>query len=247
MPTAFVHGNPETPAIWRPLISHLQRRDVVALHLPGFGAGSDPADAATKEEYVAWLIDQLEDLDDPVDVVGHDWGAPLVMRAACERPDLFRSWVSDGAGLIHPDYVWHDLAQVWQTPGAGEEAINGMTGLPIADRVGLFESLGFPADIAAEVAAAVDTEMGRCILALYRSAIQPAMVAWGRDAGAASARPGMTLINSADPYVGSGDLGREMGHRMGARVVEMEGFGHWWMLQDPAHGAAILEEFWASV
>ena len=34
---------------------------------------------------------------------------------------------------------------------------------------------------------------------------------------------------------------------MGARVVEMEGFGHCWMLQDPVQGAAILEQFWANV
>jgi hypothetical protein len=30
-------------------------------------------------------------------------------------------------------------------------------------------------------------------------------------------------------------------------VAELAGVGHWWMLQDPARGAAVLEEFWASL
>jgi hypothetical protein len=25
------------------------------------------------------------------------------------------------AGILHPDYVWHESAQLWQTPGAGEQ------------------------------------------------------------------------------------------------------------------------------
>ena len=44
------------------------------------------------------------------------------MRVAATRPDLIRSWVIDIAGCTHPDYVWHDMAHVWHTPGAGEEA-----------------------------------------------------------------------------------------------------------------------------
>jgi hypothetical protein len=39
------------------------------------------------------------------------------------RPDLLRSWATDAIGVFDPDYVWHDLAQTWQTPGAGEEAM----------------------------------------------------------------------------------------------------------------------------
>ncbi len=52
------------------------------------------------------------------------------MRLACERPDLIRSWCVDVAGCFAPDYVWHDLARVWQTPGAGEEAIAADTRPP---------------------------------------------------------------------------------------------------------------------
>jgi hypothetical protein len=89
--------------------------------------------------------------------------------------------------------------------------------------------------------------MARCVLALYRSAIQPAMAQWGADAEAAAARPGLALINTADPFVNDQTLGEEMGHRMGARVEIMQDMGHWWMMQDPKRGAEVLEQFWSSL
>jgi hypothetical protein len=35
--------------------------------------------------------------------------------------------------------------------------------------------------------------------------------------------------------------------RADARTVGLDGFGHWWMLQDPARAAAVLREFWATL
>ena len=43
-----------------------------------------------------------------------------IHRGRPKRPELVRSWVSDALSLFEPDYVWHDLAQLWQTPGDGE-------------------------------------------------------------------------------------------------------------------------------
>jgi pimeloyl-ACP methyl ester carboxylesterase len=38
MTVVLVHGNPETDAIWGPLVDALGRDDVVLLSPPGFGA-----------------------------------------------------------------------------------------------------------------------------------------------------------------------------------------------------------------
>jgi pimeloyl-ACP methyl ester carboxylesterase len=117
MAIVLVHGNPETEAIWGPLVDALERDDVVPLSPPGFGAPL-PADfPATYLAYRDWLEDELERLDQPVDVVGHDWGGGHVMNMVMHRPELVRSWASDVVGLFDPEYIWHDLAQVWQTPG----------------------------------------------------------------------------------------------------------------------------------
>jgi pimeloyl-ACP methyl ester carboxylesterase len=90
MPAVLVHGVPETPAIWGPLRSKLRRSDVAALQLPGFGIPPPEGFGATKEEYVTWLVGELERLHagGPVDLVGHDWGGGFVVRVVSIRPDL---------------------------------------------------------------------------------------------------------------------------------------------------------------
>src|SRR3954451_11630654 len=133
MTLVLVHGNPETAAIWDPLRAELGRDDVVALSPPGFGAPVPDRFGATSDDYLAWLVDELAGLTAPVDLIGHDWGGGHVQRLAPTRPDLIRSWCTDIAGCCDPDYVWHDMAQVWQTPGAGEDAVAGMVAAPMAD------------------------------------------------------------------------------------------------------------------
>ena len=247
MPAVLLHGVPETPVVWGPLVRELKRTDVITLQLPGFGVPAPAGFGATKEEYIEWLISELETIGEPVDFVGHDWGGGFINRVACVRPDLLRSWVSDTAGLIHPDYVWHDIAQVWQTPEAGEQYFVDVLAQPAETIAMLYASVGMIGDVGAQLARESNEEMGRCILSLYRSAAQPAMVEWGRDAERAAARPGMALVNLDDPYLRDPEFGKEMGRRMGARVEVVHDMGHWWMLQDPARGAAVLEDFWTSL
>src|SRR5215218_4748035 len=243
-PAVFVHGNPETPALWDPLVGFLQR-DVVRLAPPGFGAPL-PADfGATMPEYRDWLVGELERIGEPVDLVGHDWGGAHVVNVAMTRPDLLRSWVSDAIGAFDADYVWHDLAQAWQQPGVGEEAIAQMLGGSAADKTARLVSFGFPQDVAEQVAAGQDDGMARAVLALYRSAAQPAMAEAGRSLEAAAARPGLALLPSEDSFVGTDAQRRRAASRAGARVEVLDGLGHWWMVEDPQRAAAVLERFWA--
>lgn len=245
-PAVFVHGNPETPALWDPLAGALQR-DVVRLAPPGFGAPL-PADfGATMPEYRDWLVGELERIGEPVDLVGHDWGGAHAVNVAMARPDLLRSWVSDAIGVFDEEYVWHDLAQAWQQPGVGEEAIRQMLGGSPTAKTARLVSFGFPQDVAEQVAAGQDDDMGRAALALYRSAAQPAMAEAGRSLEAAAARPGLALLPSEDSFVGTDDQRRRAAARAGARVEVLDGLGHWWMVEDPQRAAAVLERFWAQL
>jgi pimeloyl-ACP methyl ester carboxylesterase len=243
----FVHGNPETAAIWGPLLAELQHPDTVTLSPPGFGAPVPESFGATAEEYAAWLASELEQQEAPIDLVGHDWGGGHVMRIAMERPDLIRSWAMDIAGCYAPDYVWHDLALVWQTPVAGEESVAGMGALSVADRASMFESLGMTPEIARAVAEANDDTMGRCILSLYRSAAQPAMARLGGALDVAAARPGLVVIPTEDEYTGGEARARWSAGQAKAEVAVLQGLGHWWMIQDPAAGAAALWKFWSAL
>ncbi len=58
------------------------------------------------------------------------------------RPDLIRSWATDIAGAADPDYEWHDLAKVWQTPGDGEAAVEMMSAMPVDQRAAAFVGVG---------------------------------------------------------------------------------------------------------
>ncbi|MHA7652725.1 alpha/beta fold hydrolase [Mycobacterium sp. ML4] len=247
MSIVLVHGNPETDAIWGPLVDALGREDVVRLSPPGFGAPRPDHFPATYLAYRDWLEDELERIGGAIDLVGHDWGGGHVVNVVMHRPELVRSWASDAVGLFDPDYVWHDLAQVWQTPGDGEQLVDTMLGGTVEDRAAQMGALGIPSDIATSIAREQGPAMGRAILALYRSARQPAMAEAGRALANAAARPGLSLLATDDPYIGGEATRRRAAGRAGARTVVLEGLGHWWMVQDPARGAAVLTEFWDSL
>lgn len=248
MPIVFVHGVPETDAIWDPLVSALGRDDVVRLSPPGFGAPVPAGFEPVRASYVEWLAGELVRLarlgSGPMDVVGHDWGAGHTYGLVATRPELVRSWVADVGGIMHPHYVWHDMAQLWRTPGVGEETVAAMMGAPLDDRTALFESLGMPEDIARRVAEANDEDMARCILALYRSADPKELRAVWDGLPGASIRPGLVLVATADQYVGPLEHSIEVAERAGARTATLEGRGHWWMLEDPNTAARVLQDFW---
>jgi pimeloyl-ACP methyl ester carboxylesterase len=247
MPVVLVHGNPETAAVWEDLIPLLEADEVIALSPPGFGAPVPEGFGATTAEYVAWLAGELQQIAGPIDLVGHDWGAGHVMGVVNVAPDLVRSWVSDIAGALDPEYVWHDLAQAWQTPDVGEAAVAAMVDAPMEARAGIFVSNGARPELAEKLASGMDAEMGRCILPLYRSAAQPAMAEFGADLSGLASKPGLVIIASEDNFTGGEALARRTAERAGAQVAVLEGVGHWWMLQDSAAGAAALNAFWASL
>ncbi len=250
---AFVHGNPESSAVWPDLIGALAARgtnNVVTLSPPGFGAPVPDGFGATRQEYVSWLISELEALDGPVDLVGHDWGSGHVMGVVDARPDLVRSWAIDIAGLFHHDYVWHDAAQAWRTPGVGEEALGAMASLSVEELAGAYQGLGLGPEAAHDMAEAMGPDMVRCILALYRSADEAEVAALG-DRIVDSTVPGLAINATADPYVNAG-LTAAMTARWNAQTLTLNGRGHWWMAASgegdaPGEAADGLIAFWSSL
>ena len=247
MTRVLVHGVPETANIWTSLRAELAQRgvdDVVALSPPGFGAPTSPGWPATPDAYVDWLAKEIEQLDPPVDALGHDWGTGHVLGLALRRPELLRSWSVDVAGLLHPDYEWHELAQQWQTPEVGEQVIEAMLGLSVADRASAYEAAGATdEDIARRMAEAMDPTMGSCILALYRHGAQPYLRHLGEELVTAQPSPGLVLTATEDAYVAA-DLGQQMAARLDAQHVSLTGQGHWWMLSRPDLAAEALVDFW---
>jgi pimeloyl-ACP methyl ester carboxylesterase len=249
MTVVLVHGVPETAEVWNPFVERLEalgENDVRRLSPPGFGAPVPDGFAATMDGYRDWLIGELEAIDQPIDLLGHDWGGGHVLNVAMVRPELVRTWASDVPGVFDPEYVWHDLAQQWQTPEVGETVVAGFTGMSVAERTEFLVGAGMSAAVAARVAPGIDDAMGRSILTLYRSAAQPASAKAGERLEAAAARPGLALLPTEDAFVGDDQTRQRAAGRAGARVQVLDGLGHWWMTQDPAGTAAVLVDFWTA-
>tara|TARA_B100002003_G_C14107291_1_gene532578 strand:- start:384 stop:1085 length:702 start_codon:yes stop_codon:yes gene_type:complete len=201
MTVVLVHGNPETSAIWNDLIPHLISDDVRTISPPGFGVPVPKGFEPTMDGYLEWLINEICQIDSPVDLVGHDWGGGHVVRLACERPDLIRSWASDIMGVFTPDYVWHERARIWQTPGAGEDSVAAMIKATPEETTERFHTLGMSKPIAREVAQAINDDMGRCVLKLYRSAAQPIIGDLFGSLKKATVKPGLAIVATEDPFV----------------------------------------------
>jgi pimeloyl-ACP methyl ester carboxylesterase len=246
MPAVLVHGVPETSAIWHRLVAALARDDIVTPQMPGFGCPRPSGFDATKEAYVEWLIGEVEKAaaEGPVDLVGHDWGGGLVVRLVSLRPELVRTWAADCAGMGCPRFEWHAFAKIWQTPGEGEAFFERQFDTSPRDVAPVYAAMGVPEDDARRLVTWTDEVMADSILRLYRSATDIA-AEWS-PAFVDIPAPGMALVASDEPFVPE-DTIREAAERSGARVGELGGVGHWWMLQDPWASATLLEEFWGSV
>jgi pimeloyl-ACP methyl ester carboxylesterase len=242
MPAVFVHGVPETAAVWQPLVDCLERDDVVLLSLPGFGSPLPDGFVATKESYAQWLADQLAGLD-AIDLVTHDWGALLSLRVLADRPANVRSWVSD-MGDLSADFKWHDTARTWQTPGDGEAFMDGFIGASLADRAALLMAVGVPESGATAMAERLDRTMGDAILTLYRSATDIGNE-WGPGIDSIGS-PGLLVESMQDPFR-SADRVKRLATRTGAAVVPLPDAGHFWMLESPEPIAAIITQFWAGI
>ncbi len=239
----FVHGNPETAPIWDKVRGAITRESV-AVSLPGFGCPRPAGFGATKDEYVDWLVGELDAIGGPVDLVGHDWGALLTYRVATAYGERLHSWVADVAQIVHPDYDWHAFAKIWQTPEEGEAFIAAQESMAMDERASVFESMGVPHDDAMEMAEAGDATMGACILDLYRSAVPNLHAEWGPLAPTSA--PAMVLDAADDPF-GDERMATEVATALGARYERIERAGHFWPYEAPERAVPLLESFWTSL
>ncbi len=93
-----VPGWPELPHSYRHQVAHLSERGyrVAALDVRGYGGSSSPPEPEryTLLELAGDVAAVAAALDDqPVVLVGHDWGAPIVWHTAIRHPDRVRAVV----------------------------------------------------------------------------------------------------------------------------------------------------------
>lgn len=80
----------------------LDEFDAIALDLPGFGASPEPSAAAGAAGYAALVAPVLEDMEQPVTLVGHSFGGRVGVRLAFEYPEAVGALVLTGVPLLRP-------------------------------------------------------------------------------------------------------------------------------------------------
>ena len=183
MTVVLVHGMPQTYRLWNGVIAELDRDDdVIALDLPGFSSPAPDGWVAVKENYVDWIVEQLEPLverDGPVHLVGHDWGCLLTLRVASLRPELLRS-IAAGNGPIDEDWPLHAFWDRWNVAGEGERFMEEVLTPEVS--VAMMKSIGLPDELAENNTWVVPG--GKDVtLSLYRSA-----TTWGASGARTCAR-----------------------------------------------------------
>lgn len=163
-----------------------------------------------------------------------------------KRPDRIRSWTSGMLQLFAPDYVWHPLAQVWQQEGPGETSVAELFGGTLEQKMAVVTGMGMTGLAAERVAAGFGETMGRAVLSLLRSAVQPVMAGAGQGLTRARRRPGLALVATADPN-GNPEMHRWAAHQAGADIAVLDGVGHWWPVQDPRPAVEAMTRFWAGL
>ena len=239
----LVHGVPDTPAMWQPLLDALgpDAGDILTPALPGFLTPAPDGFACTKEAYADWLVSYIETHlpeTGQVDLVGHDWGALLVTRAACLRPDLVRSWAVSNA-LPEETYKWHRTARIWQTPLLGELFMAMTSQKRLA---GALEEAGLPGGLAREEASHWSPQMRRAILKLYRSARHMARE-WTQDLGRLPDR-GLVFWGDDDPFVPV-ETAERFCERYNVPLHRNPDTGHWAIVEQADRFAELLKSFWA--
>ena len=171
-------------------------------------------------------------------MVGHDWGALITVRAASRRPDLINSWCASNA-LPHPDYQWHRMAKLWQTPVIGELVMMFSNRKKLADAL---NEAGMPAEMAAKEASHWNRTMRSSILKLYRSARHAGDEWW--DELENLPKQGLVFWGEDDPFVPLWVAEKFCDHT-GADLIRQPKTGHWSVVERAEELAQALQTHWA--
>ena len=247
MPAVFVNGNPESAAIWDPLLAELDRTDVLRLSPPGFGAPIPDGFGCT--------VIGLPGLAHRGAGGTRRAGRPGRARRGRQhrrrrRHDQARPAADLGQRLAWACSIPTTSGTTWPTAGrhrgSGEKSVAELLGRHARRAHRAHGRLGHPAAgrRAARPAPGPGDGPGHPRLLPLR---RPA----GHGRGWASTCPPRRRAPawpSSRPRTTSWaptEMRRRSAARAGARVEALDGLGHWWMVQDPGRSARALASFWA--
>lgn len=112
-PVLFMHGEPTWSFLWRRVIPPVREAGYrcIAPDLPGFGRSDKPVEIGwyTYDRHTASVLALVDELDlRDATVVVHDWGGPIGLRVAVERPERISRIVVLDTGLFTGHQAMND-------------------------------------------------------------------------------------------------------------------------------------------
>ncbi len=230
-PVLFLHGNPDTHAVWATTVERLPELRCIAPDLPGFGRSAAPDDLslAAQGEAVHALVTALG--VERIHLVAHDVGGMYGLAFAALHPGSVASLTIFNT-VFSPDYRWHFWGRVWRTRVLGELAMKlGTRGLFVSQlRRG---SATIPIEYANLAFAEFTPATKRHVLRYYRAMDPENYAGWDTRLVAAKL-PTQVIWGDADPFIPT-----HFADRFGG-VVHHEPHGHWVMAEDPERAASLI-------
>jgi haloalkane dehalogenase len=250
----FLHGNPTWSFDYRDVIRALRDEfRCVALDYPGFGLSSArPGYRYLPEEHAAVVVDFLDHLHlSDVTLVAHDWGGPIGLYAAEQRPGTF-------GGLV--------LANTWAWPLNGDPIVElvsrlmgGLIGRELIRRFNLFVNAMIPVGYRLRKLTPAEMAHYRNALATYdrreASAVFPRRITASREflagieAGLADLASLPTLIVWGNADFAFRAKQRRRWEQIFAdhHTVIVEGAGHFVQSDAPGEFAAAIRGWWSAL
>jgi pimeloyl-ACP methyl ester carboxylesterase len=231
----FLHGNPGSHQDWLDLVPAAGAAGrALAFDLPGFGrAGKPRGFDYTVGGYARWVAEALRELGvRRAHLVLHDFGGAIGLLWAVVHPDSFASVVLINTGALR-GYRPHRMARLWRTPVVGELVQLASTPDAVKRALSRGNPRPLPGWFLDRVAHDYDRATKRVVLSLYRATDFGGPEAEQLyDALRALDRPALVVWGAEDRYIGRryADQQRETFPR--ARVVVLEGLGHWPWIDD---------------
>jgi haloalkane dehalogenase len=246
LPALCLHGFPESSFMWRHVVATLADagRRAVAPDLPGFG-DSPPDPPGTWERQVEAVERFRLALGlERMALVVHDWGGLIGLRWACEHPGAVGALVLSNTGFF-PDGKWSGMAKALRTEGDGEELLAAMTREGFGQMMGAI-SQGMDEATTKEYWKVFETDAGRQgILELYRSGDFKKLKPYEGTLAELNV-PTLLLWGENDPFAPVAGAHRFKREIPQARLVVIEGAGHFVYADEPRRSATEVAEFLAA-
>lgn len=252
----LLHGFPSSARTFRHVIPVLaERAEVIAPDLPGFG-DSDVLPATSFAAFAEVIAELLEHLSvGPRHIYLHDFGAPVGLTLAMERPDQVLGLIVQNANAHRTGFgpQWSDTLDYWANPTAENEAA-ATAHLTLEGTRDQYVA-GVPSDVAARISPEVWEEDWRVMSLPGRRDAQRDLVAdYGRhverfdaigDYLAAAQPPALMLWGRHDAFFDIAETLSWMNDlpRMEAHVFDA---GHFVLETHAAQAAALMSDFVAT-